>query len=316
MKPSDRTLTAAQRRALQIAYDSPSNTVWAGYANPGHRTIAIPGSVLSALARRGLLKLGRARGGELYGEITATGAEALRREGDVLNEPSPTPTDRDVDRAVVFVESQPEVPGWSGDVAIATIPVDERLPHRSHPDRGSYPIQSVPVAELLATQHVVGRESVIYLLRHGWDEPILVSRQEGRWVIEDGHHRAYAASLLGERSILARVAPPPVSQTREGAAFRKGTRLGEAAIRWVQIEPLSKAVVHGGGYLRSDDGRFVIFARRWRAGDRSYREYRRYFTAVEYLDGATYRTGGHHRTLVESSSLEAAKRSAEDAAAA
>jgi len=123
-------------------------------------------------------------------------------------------SNRDVDRAVAFVESQPEVPGWSGDVAIATIPFDARLPHRSHPDRGSYPIQSVPVAELLATQHVVGRESVLYLLRHGWDEPILVSRKEGRWAIEDAHHRAYAASLLGERSILARVAPPPVSQAR------------------------------------------------------------------------------------------------------
>ena len=66
----------------------------------------------------------------------------------------------------------------------------------------------MPVAELLATQPTVDREAVLYLLRHGWDEPILVSRQRGRWAIEDGHHRAYAASLLGERFIAAHVAPP------------------------------------------------------------------------------------------------------------
>lgn len=112
-------------------------------------------------------------------------------------------------RAIAFVEAQPEPPGWSGDVAITTIPIDSRLSLRNHPHRKSYPVELVPVAELLATQPTVSRETVLYLLQHGWDDPILVSRQRGRWVIEDGHHRAYVASLLGERWIATYIAPPP-----------------------------------------------------------------------------------------------------------
>jgi len=114
-----------------------------------------------------------------------------------------------VDRAVAFVESQPELPGWPvGDVAIAAIPIGSLSSLRNHPGRESYPVQLVPVAELLATQPTVDREAVLRLLQDGWDDPILVSRQRGWWAIEDGHHRAYAASLLGEQFIAAHVAPP------------------------------------------------------------------------------------------------------------
>jgi GNAT superfamily N-acetyltransferase len=136
---------------------------------------------------------------------------AAFRKGAQLREPSVR--QEKIDQAIAFVESQPEPPGWSGDVAITTIPIGSLSSLRNHPHRGSYPVQLVPVAELLATQPTVDRESVIYLLQHGWDEPILVSRQHGRWVIEDGHHRAYAASLLGEQFIAAHVAPPQSSRT-------------------------------------------------------------------------------------------------------
>ena len=76
---------------------------------------------------------------------------------------------------------------------------------------------------------------------------------------------------------------------------------------WTIVEPLAKAQVLGGVYLRSADGRVVIFARRYRLGHKGDRSYRIEFRTVEYLDGATYATGGKNRTLYEGGNLEKAK---------
>ncbi len=66
----------------------------------------------------------------------------------------------------------------------------------------------------------------------------------------------------------------------------------------------------GGGYLRSEDGRFVVFARRYRLGDPGYKSYRVVYSTVEYTGGATYATGGAHRVLYEGGSIEKAKAAA------
>jgi len=121
----------------------------------------------------------------------------------------PNPREDQRDRAIAIVRAQPEFPGWLGDIWITTIPLEPRAPLRSHPSRKSYTIERVPVGELVAIQPNVSRKQILELLQHGWDEPILVSRQKNRWVIEDGHHRAYAASLLGHASIAAYIVPSP-----------------------------------------------------------------------------------------------------------
>ena len=82
--------------------------------------------------------------------------------------------------------------------------------------------------------------------------------------------------------------------------------------RWITVVPLGKTVQTPGGgpYLKTSDGRFVIFAARWRHGDRSYRRYTNHFRTVEYIDGATFMTGGANRDLYDGLSLEKAKAAA------
>ena len=87
-------------------------------------------------------------------------------------------------------------------------------------------------------------------------------------------------------------------------------------IRWTRLRSIADAEssVGGGGYLASEDSRFVIFARRHRAGMKGSRVYHRVFATVEYIGGASGRTGGAHRTLIETSNLDKAKQAAEKAA--
>jgi hypothetical protein len=71
---------------------------------------------------------------------------------------------------------------------------------------------------------------------------------------------------------------------------------------WILVAPLAQAQILGGAYLASSDGRFVIFARRYRVGDKGRREYRIEFQTVEYLGGDS-RRGGENRTLYEGQNL-------------
>ena len=87
----------------------------------------------------------------------------------------------------------------------------------------------------------------------------------------------------------------------------------ESASRWKIYEPLSKAQILGGAYLVRDDGKYVIFARRHRKGDKGYREYVIHYSTVEYeID---YKTGGANRTLYDGTSLDKAKAAVGDGTA-
>ena len=97
-------------------------------------------------------------------------------------------------------------------------------------------------------------------------------------------------------------------RTGPKALRRRYGRSTGAGGRWLIVEPLAKAQVMGGAYLRSEDGRFVIFAIRYRKGDKGFKRYAIWYSTVEYLDGNTYRTGGANRTLYEGSGLESAKK--------
>jgi hypothetical protein len=96
---------------------------------------------------------------------------------------------------------------------------------------------------------------------------------------------------------------------RQRALRRRYGRSTGASGRWRVLSPLAKAQILGGAYLVSSDGRFVIFARRYRLGDKGYREYRISYSTVEYT-GGDYKAGGANRTLYEGSSLDKAKAAA------
>jgi hypothetical protein len=81
------------------------------------------------------------------------------------------------------------------------------------------------------------------------------------------------------------------------------------AIRWKHLDTLANAQILGGAYLGSEDGKYVIMARRYRRGDKGFREYVVHYTTVEYV--GSYKTGGANRTLYDGSSLEKAKAAAE-----
>jgi hypothetical protein len=84
------------------------------------------------------------------------------------------------------------------------------------------------------------------------------------------------------------------------------------AIRWSNLDTLANAQILGGAYLGSEDGKYVIMARRYRHGDKGRRQYVVHYTTVEYV--GSYRTGGANRTLYDGTSLEKAKAAAEVAA--
>ena len=119
-----------------------------------------------------------------------------------------------IDRIVDFLRSQPPIGlSWPDGIAITTIPFDRSIrPRARWVQRHQYPIQEVRVADLVAIQQMVGRERVIKYLKNGWEEPILVEPSGGKFLIADGHHRAVAASLCGDETILAYVAPEQQSQ--------------------------------------------------------------------------------------------------------
>ena len=133
---------------------------------------------------------------------------AAFRKGAVLHE---TETDVSVaiDHAIEYVRSQPTLNlFWPDAVTISTIPFDRSVrPRVRWAQRHRYPVYNVHVADLVATQSVVGREKVIEYLENGWQEPILVEPYADKLLIADGHHRAYAASLRGDEVIGAYVAP-------------------------------------------------------------------------------------------------------------
>ena len=90
---------------------------------------------------------------------------------------------------------------------------------------------------------------------------------------------------------------------------RRATRgHGNVVVGWVRLAPIAKAQILGGAYLATMDGKIVIMVRRYRKGDRGFREYVIYYTTVEY-DGS-YKTGGANKTLYDGTSLVKAKAAA------
>jgi len=125
--------------------------------------------------------------------------------------------------AIHHVLVQPEPPGWPGDVWIEKLPFRDastelvaRLPRA---ELSAAPVQWVRLSDLEALQPTADRRTVVSLLERGWDEPILITPWPGSdrtrlspirpFLIQDGHHRAYAAALLGSPRIAAKVLPFP-----------------------------------------------------------------------------------------------------------
>lgn len=123
--------------------------------------------------------------------------------------------------AIQHVLVQPEPPGWPGDVRIEKLPfradtVDlvRKLPRA---ELAAAPVQWVRLSDLEALQPTASRRTVVSLLERGWEDPILITPWPSNarvpplrpFLIQDGHHRAYAAALLGSPRIAAKVLPFP-----------------------------------------------------------------------------------------------------------
>jgi len=98
----------------------------------------------------------------------------------------------------------------------------------------------------------------------------------------------------------------PAGWTGEGSDVLESTEARESgAVAWKKLDTLANAQIMGGAYLGTEDGKYVIMARRYRHGDKGYREYVIHYTTVEYE--GSYKTGGTNRTLYDGQSLDKAK---------
>ena len=104
----------------------------------------------------------------------------------------------------------PEPPGWPGDVPTQGVHITRRAPFWSFTERSKAraPTQLVPLTALYSSQPTVGRELVHRLLREAWNSPPLIMPWEGRWAVQDGHHRITAAALRGADYVLCRIVQP------------------------------------------------------------------------------------------------------------
>lgn len=185
---------------------------FAGYTDGGGSAALVPGPSGTRPVPTWLIVRGGGGMGPILGALIVTGIAAGILYATLRIKPRANPTAiqddlgiRTTEDAIRYVERQSEPKGWPGDVEIVTIPFADRIRTiHTEKDRSVYPIRRIPIRSLRITQPVVDRALTIQLLREGWSEPILVS---SRGEILDGHHRAYAASLRGDPSILARVVP-------------------------------------------------------------------------------------------------------------
>ena len=115
---------------------------------------------------------------------------------------------RRINQAILFVESQPV---HGGDIPLRgfTIYPVKWARSFSKEDKERAPVVEVRVEDLLAVQDSVDRAHMLTLLRYGWKNPILVTPHPRGLIMQDGHHRAYAAKLLGLPTIQARILPFP-----------------------------------------------------------------------------------------------------------
>lgn len=159
--------------------------------------------------------------------------------------------DVDAQDAIDYVRRQPEPPGWSGDVAISIRFDPKAVSYTYRGRREDLPLRSIPVDRLVATQPTVDRDALIQLLSGGLDQapPILVL-QVGDWFwVQDGHHRADAALLLGRETIEAYLRPPPAPW--DVAERRRGPRSDHLLLRAPPAE------IDWEGYLGRGEARYV-----------------------------------------------------------
>ena len=65
--------------------------------------------------------------------------------------------------------------------------------------------QQVKISSLTASQKYLDPKRVKHYVDHPSDDPITVLDVEGQKVVYDGHHRAAAAKLNGEKTVTANV---------------------------------------------------------------------------------------------------------------
>jgi hypothetical protein len=135
---------------------------------------------------------------------------------------------RSREAAEALLDKLPEPAGWPGDVAVQGVHVTSSAPSWSFEDEAkrNAPVRIIPINTLYTTQPTVGREHVRKLLREPWSDLPLVMPWQGRWALQDGHHRITAAVLRGARLVKVRVVWPEDRLAPMGARRLPNLNLG------------------------------------------------------------------------------------------
>jgi ParB-like chromosome segregation protein Spo0J len=67
------------------------------------------------------------------------------------------------------------------------------------------PVRTVSVTKLMPSQNNYDHDKVESMARNPVDKPPLVARHKGHYTVLDGHHRASAAILRGDKTIRVKV---------------------------------------------------------------------------------------------------------------
>jgi len=117
---------------------------------------------------------------------------------------------RSLEQAEALLDQLAEVEGWPGDVPVQGPTVARNVPFYSftQASKTSAPTKLIPISGMYTNQLSVDRELVRRMLREPWNSPPLLMPWEGRWAVQDGHHRITAAVLRGASGVVCRIVEP------------------------------------------------------------------------------------------------------------
>ena len=117
---------------------------------------------------------------------------------------------RSREEAEALLDQLPDVEGWPGDVPVQGPTVARNAPFYSFTEssKANASTKMIPISGMYTSQLTVDRELVRRLLSDKWNASPIVMPWEGRWAVQDGHHRITAAVLRGASGVVCRVVQP------------------------------------------------------------------------------------------------------------
>jgi hypothetical protein len=128
---------------------------------------------------------------------------------------------RSLEEAEALLDQLPVVESWTGglpefekswtdDVPVQGPIVARNVPFYSFTEasKANAPTKLIPISGMYTSQLTVDRELVRRLMSEPWNAAPIVMPWEGRWAVQDGHHRITAAMLRGAAGVLCRIVQP------------------------------------------------------------------------------------------------------------